>query len=74
MGLIRGLQQAAADQAELQRRARTRTLPHRQVQLWRTEARLQPHGTRAFQHSADPQFEAKLRDMIDLLEKKGPRA
>ena len=40
------------------------------VSRWWREADIQPHRVRTFKLSNDPRFEAKLRDVVAVLEKK----
>lgn len=44
-----------------------------QLSRWWSDARVQPHRVRTFQLSGDRRFEAKLRDVIAVYEKKGSR-
>ncbi len=41
-----------------------------QLSRWWSAAGIQPHRVRTFKLSNDPQFEAKLRDVIAVYEKK----
>ena len=40
------------------------------IHRWWREAGIQPHRVRTFKLSDDPRFEAKLRDVVAVLEKK----
>ena len=40
------------------------------LQRWWSAAQVQPHRRRSFKRSNDPEFEAKLRDVVDLYQKK----
>lgn len=44
------------------------------IHRWWREAGLQPHRVHTFKLSNDPRFEAKLRDVVAVLEKKGSLA
>ena len=51
--------------------ARATDISTAQLSRWWSAAGLQPHSVRTFKLSDDPQFEAKLRDVIAVYEK-GP--
>lgn len=44
------------------------------IHRWWREASIQPHRMHTFKLSNDPRFEAKLRDVVAVLEKKGSPA
>lgn len=50
--------------------ARETGISKAQLQRWWVEAEVQPHRTRTFKRSHDPQFEAKVRDVVGLYQKK----
>ena len=48
-------------------------LARSQLQRWWSATQIQPQRTRTFKRSQDPEFEAKLRDVVDLYPKKEAR-
>ena len=53
--------------------ARATGISTAQLSRWWSAAGIQPHRVRTFKLSNDPQFEAKLRDVIAVYEKKRTR-